>query len=175
MVSHFDTHLHPFCVPIGSTTGGVASSSCATTSKSQTPPVPETADAVYAEAQKRYEAKQYLDARRLFDAFLSRYGSDSRAARAQYLIGEAYLSESKYASAIGAYRKVIDSYRKSEEVVDAMYKSGVAFFAIKYCSDARVFFQELLRIYPKTEWKKDASEQIQKINRDLKNKSVCSS
>ena len=56
-----------------------------------------------------------------------------------------------------------------------MYKNGLAFYALKYCSDARVYFTELLKRYPKTTWKKDANEELRKLTKDLKNRNVCSS
>jgi tol-pal system protein YbgF len=145
------------------------------TTNAKNPPVPETADAVFAEAQKRIEAKQWNDARRLLDAFINRFPGDARGAKAQFLIGESYMSENKYANAIGAYTKVVDNFPKSEIVPDAMFKNGEAFYALKYCGDARIYFQELLKRYPKTEWKKDANEELKKLQRDMKNKAVCQS
>ncbi len=139
------------------------------------PPIPENADGVYGDAKKRLDAKQYVDARRLLDAFIARYPTDSRAAMAQYLIGDSYLKETKYANAINAFLKVIEGYPKSEAVPDAMYEAGESFYSLKYCGDARVYFQELLRRYPKTEWKKDANQKLKDIQRDLKNRAVCTS
>lgn len=138
-------------------------------------PIPDTADAVFSEAQRRYDAKQWPEARRLYEAFVTRYPQDSRAAKAQYLTGESYLKENRYASAIGAFTKLIDNYPKSEMVPDAMFRNGTAFYALKYCNDARIYFQELIKRYPKTEWKKDANDQLRKLQRDLKNKAACSS
>ena len=145
------------------------------TTTAKAPPIPETPDGVYGEARKRYDAKQWNDARRLFDAFIARYSSDPRAATAQYLIGDSYFEEGKFANAIGAFSKVIDNYSKSESVPDAMYKNGLAFYSLKYCGDAKIYFTELLRRYPKTDWKKDAGEQLKKLVKDAKNKSVCQS
>jgi tol-pal system protein YbgF len=145
------------------------------TTAAKNPPIPETPDGAFAEAKKRYDAKQWNDARRVFDAFIARYSGDARAAQAQYFIGESYLAEQKYANAINAFSKVIDNYAKSELVPDAMFKNGEAFYALKYCGDARIYFQELLRRYPKTEWKKDANEELKKLQKDAKNKSVCQS
>ena len=48
--------------------------------------MPETADGLFAEAQKRLDAKQWLEARRLFDAFVNRYPQDPRAARSQFAV-----------------------------------------------------------------------------------------
>ena len=146
-----------------------------TMTTAKTPPMPETADGLYAEGEKRLAAAQFGDARRLFESFVNRYPTDARAAKAQYNIGEAYLGEKRYANAIGAYTKVVDNFPKSEIVPDAMFKNGTAFYSLKYCSDAKVYFQELLKRYPKTGWKKDAGEELKKLTRDQKNKAVCAS
>jgi tol-pal system protein YbgF len=146
-----------------------------TMTAAKTPPVPETADALYAEADKRLQAAQFVDARRLFEAFINRYPTDARAAKAQFNIGEAYAGEKRYANAIGAYTKVVDNFPKADVVPDAMYKNGIAFYQLKYCSDAKVYFQELLKRYPKTSWKADANEQLRKLTKDAKNKAVCAS
>lgn len=145
------------------------------TTVAKAPPIPETPDAVFGDAKKRFDAKQWNDARRLFDAFIARYPTDARAASAQYMIGESYFAEGKFANAIGAYSRVIDNFPKAEAVPDAMYRNGESFYSLKYCGDARIYFQELLRRYPKTEWKKDATEQLKKIAKDIKNKELCQS
>jgi tol-pal system protein YbgF len=146
-----------------------------TMTAAKTPPMPETADGLFAEGEKRLAAQQFADARRLFESFVNRYPTDARAAKAQYDIGEAYLGEKRYANAIGAYTKVVDNFPKADIVPDAMYKNGEAFYALKYCSDAKVYFQELLKRYPKTGWKKDATEELKKLQKDSKNKAACSS
>ncbi len=142
---------------------------------SKSPPVPETPDGVIGEADKRFLAAQWGDARRLYDAFLNRYPQDARAPKAQFQIGESYLNEKKFANAINAYQKVIDNFPKSDVMPDVMYKDGLAFYALKYCTDARTFFQELLKRYPKTTWKKDANDQLKKLLKDVKDKNACSS
>jgi tol-pal system protein YbgF len=146
-----------------------------TMTAAKAPPIPETPDGLFADAEKKLTASQWVDARRLFEAFVNRYPQDPRAAKAQFDIGEAYGGEKRYANAIGAYTKVVDNFPKADIVPDAMYKNGVAFYQLKYCSDAKVYFQELLRRYPKTTWKKDANDQLKSLSRDLKNKSVCAS
>jgi len=143
--------------------------------QAKNPPMPETPDALYAEAEKRLKAGEWLEARRLFDAFINRYPADARAARAQYNIGEAYNSEKRTANAMSAYTKVVDNFPKSDVVPDAMYKNALGFYALKYCGDAKIWLQELLKRYPRTTWKKDAQEELKKLSHDLKNKAVCTS
>jgi tol-pal system protein YbgF len=146
-----------------------------TMTAAKAPPLPETPDALFTEAEKKLTAAQWVEARRLFEAFINRYPQDARAAKAQYDIGEAYGGEKRFANAIGAYTKVVDNFPKSEIVPDAMYKNGMAFYQLKYCSDAKVYFQELLRRYPKTSWKQDANTQLKNLARDAKNKAICAS
>ncbi len=145
------------------------------TTAAKNPPMPETPDALYAEAEKHLQTQQWQEARRLLEGFVNRYPQDARAARAQYDIGEAYVGEKRFANAIGAYTKVVDNFPKSDVVPDAMYKNGLAFYALKYCGDAKVYFQELIKRYPHTTWRKSATEELKKLSHDQKNKAVCSS
>lgn len=54
-----------------------------------------------------------MDARRLFEAFVNRCPTDSRAAKAQFYIGDAYGGEKRFAYAMGAYPKVVDNFPKT--------------------------------------------------------------
>ncbi len=139
------------------------------------PPMPETPDALYAEAEKHLQTQKWQEARRLFEGFVDRYPRDPRAARAQYDIGEAYAGEKRYANASIAYTKVVDNFPKSAVVPDAMYKNGLAFYALKYCGNAKIYFQELLKRYPRTSWRHDAAEQLKHLGHDLHNRAVCTS
>ena len=137
--------------------------------------MPETPDALFAEAEKRLRRSSGGRAPALRSLRQSLPDRRRARAKAQYNIGEAYCGEKRYANAIGAYTKVVDNFPKSDVVPDAMYKNGIAFYALKYCGDAKVYFQELLKRYPKTNWKKDATEELKKLTRDQKNKAVCAS
>ena len=141
----------------------------------KTQPLPDNPEGLFAEAQKRLDARQWNDARRVLDAFVNRYPTDARAAKAQYLIGEAYLGESKHANAIAAFTKVIDNFPKAEDVETAMFKNGQSFYALKYCNEAKTYYQELLRRYPKTKYKNEATEQIKEVTKQAKNKALCQS
>jgi tol-pal system protein YbgF len=145
------------------------------TTAAKAPPLPETADGVYAEGEKRLAAQQWQDARRVFGAFINRYPTDARAPKAQYSVAEAYFGEKRFANAIREYRAIIDTYPKSDLVPEAMYKSGQAYYALKYCDDAKTFFQELVKRYPKTNRKKDVADQLKKLTKDARNKDACTS
>lgn len=127
------------------------------------PDVPDSPEGVLQAAQKALDGKQMNDARRMFGEFVKKYPTDPRAAGAQLKVGDIYFGESKYDYAIGSYVKVIDLFPKADEVEPAMYKAGEAFLAIKRCGDARVYFQELIKRYPKTKYKVDANDQLNHI------------
>jgi len=137
------------------------------------PPLPDNPDALFNEADRKLVTREFNEARRRYDAFLNRYPQDPRCAKAQLNIGEAYFQENKYANALIALRKVIDNFPKNEEVEIALYKSGQAFFSIKKCTEAKTFYQELLRLYPRTKFKNDVTEQIREISRLAKDKARC--
>jgi tol-pal system protein YbgF len=143
------------------------------TASSRSEPPPSTPDALYAAADKAVGAQQWADARRLYDAFVEKYPSDRRAARAHYEIGDAYAAEKRFAEAIGEYTKAIENFPGSDAAPDAMYKSGLAFYALKHCSDAKVYFQELLKRYPLTSWKKDAEQRLRDLARVQSDKAIC--
>ena len=138
-------------------------------------PLPENPDQLFAEGAGRMTAGKYAEARRFLDAFVSRYATDGRAARAQYLIGEAYYAEGKFANAIASFTKVVENFSKSEEVESAMFKNGQVFLQLRYCSEAKTYFQELIRRYPKTKFKNDASDQVKEITKIAKDKTKCQS
>ena len=137
------------------------------------PPVPESPDALYSEAQRLFQSKNWDEARRMLEAFVSRYADDKRAAKAQFDVGETYMNQGKYKNAAGAYLKVVDNYPKADEVEAALYKNGETFFALKRCGDAIVYFKELLKRYPKTSYKADANEQIKEITRKQRDPGAC--
>ena len=143
--------------------------------KVEHPPIPETADGIWSEATRFQAAGQQADARRLYEAFVTRYPNDPRAARAQIGIGDSYVSEQRWANAVGAYTRVLDNFPKSEAVDDAMFANAGAFFALKYCTDAKTFLTEELKRYPKTAHRKDIDKQLKAIGAAAKNKAVCSS
>lgn len=145
------------------------------TTAAKNPPLPETPEGLFTEAQKKFDARQWNDARRMFDAFVNRYATDPRAARAQFSIGDSYFQEGKYANAIGALTKVIDNFPKSEEVESAMFTNGQSFFKLKYCSEAKTYLQELIRRYPKTKYKTEANDKIKEITRLAKDRTACQS
>lgn len=139
------------------------------------PPVPEDKQQLFAEAQRRLDAAQYDEARRLFRAYLNRFGGDDQADNSQFLIGESYFREDKYAAAIGEFQKVIDGFPRGDVVDRAFWKNGLSFLKLKYCTDARVFLQEMIRRFPRSSLVPDARKALNEIEKSKKDRSKCTS
>jgi tol-pal system protein YbgF len=140
----------------------------------QTTP-PEDKDSLFDVAYKQLQASKHEDSRRLFRIFLTRFAKDAKAANAQYWLGESYFLEKKYAQAIGEFQKVLDTYPKSTVVPDAMFRNGQSFANLKYCTDARVFLQELMRRYPRSPRVREAKDLLRELGRNARDSRKCSS
>jgi len=137
------------------------------------PSLPDTPDALYAEAGRQLAAHQWSKARRLYGAFVGLYASDYRATRAQYQIGETFAGEKRFAEAIGAYTLVLDRAPEGDVAPDAMYATGIAFTALKHCSDAKVYFEELLARHPHSARENDAEQRLRELARAKSDKALC--
>src|SRR5215470_11978926 len=116
------------------------------------PSTPTDKDALFAAARDKFQAGDQEEARRLLRQFITQYPSDPRAGQAQLLHGDSYFAQKKYAAAIGEFQKVVDNYPKSPQVEDALYKIGLAFYELHYCTDARTFLAETQKRFPKTHY-----------------------
>ena len=137
------------------------------------PPIPESPDALFSEAQSHYQAGRYPEARYMLDAFVARYATDSRAARAQAMVGDSHYAEGKYRYAIYAYTKILDNFPRSDEVEIAIFKNGQSFLQLKFCKEARAYFEQFMSRYPKSKFRSEASERLKEISQKAKDKNAC--
>lgn len=127
--------------------------------------LPDDKDALWDEAQRRFDAKKWSPARAAFERFLGDHGRDKRADNAQYLIGETYRREGLDTDAILAYRKVL-KFRKSDVEDAAVYRSAQSFVKLGQCDNARALYESFLREYPRSKHHSDAKREF----KDLKSR-----
>ena len=137
------------------------------------PPAPEDKDKLFDEAYKRYQAGQFEEARRLFRTFITRYGRDERAAKAQYWLGQSYYEERKYAAAIAEFKKVLDNFPRGDATDSAMFGMGLSFVELKYCTEGEAYLQDLLKRFPGSALKDKAQKKIKEVKKVKRNKKVC--
>lgn len=136
-------------------------------------PVPEDKDALFKQAEDKLLAGDHQEARRLTRHFINRFPTDSRVHKAQLMLGDSYFAEQKFAPAIVEYKKIIEQYKKSSSLPDALFKIGMAFYQLKFCSDAQLFLRQLTKKYTKHAQIKRAKKVLGLITRYRKNRNMC--
>ncbi|MFM2151907.1 MAG: hypothetical protein RL199_342 [Pseudomonadota bacterium] len=122
-----------------SSTGEVKASGASVVSK----------DEAYKAAKAKLDAGETEAARGLFLDFLKRWKTDPLAPSAQYGVGESYFLEKRWRECIFEYRKVSDNAPRSDKAPDALVRIGSAFIELSLVKEARLFFEEVLKTYPK--------------------------
>jgi TolA-binding protein len=143
------------------------------TTQSKSPPVPEDKDQLFNLAASKLSASDHQEARRLLRHFISRFSSDPRVDQAQLMLGDSYYAEQKFAPAIVEYKVIIEQYKQSAAVPDALAKIGMSFYQLKFCSDAQLFLSQLLKKYKKHPQANTAQKVLKLIQRYRTNQSVC--
>lgn len=138
-------------------------------------PVPVDKDKLFALAEAQLSAGKSAEGRRLLRHFLSRFASDARAARAYLLVGDTYYKEGQFAKAIQEYRSIFEHHKRSKAYPAALYKIGMSFYQLKFCSDARGFLAELQKRYRRDKNVKNAKKVLKLIRRFRNNRRFCTS
>lgn len=137
--------------------------------------VPEDKEKLYAAIRAQVSNGQQAEARRLIRHFVSRFPNDSRIPKILLILGDSYYGEGKFAKAIQEYRTIFERHKKSAEYATALYKIGMSFYQLKFCSDARGFLGELVKKHRRHSKVKSAKKVLKLIKRYRKNRSFCSS
>jgi len=137
------------------------------------PPVPEDKDELFKMARSKLAAGDHQEARRLARHFITRYGTDPRVDAAQLLLGDSYFAEEKFAPAIVEYKKILEKHKNSASVPDALFKVGMAFYQLKFCSDAQLFLSQLTKKHHKYAQIRRARKVLRLIKRYRRNRNLC--
>lgn len=117
------------------------------------------------EAPKREEGK------RLASELLTKWPKDEGTSDVVRLaVGDRLADEKQFQKAVVEYKKVLDAFPKGSRADSAMYKIAQAFTQMGYHEDAKVFFEELLRRYPKSELTKDTKARLAELEKAKKDK-----
>ncbi len=96
----------------------------------------------------------------LLSRFLDVYPNHSRSDEATYRRAEASKAAKDYEKAVLRYQEVIDQFKGSAFAPWAMFRQGECFEAQDQKSNAKVFYGEVIRIYPKSRAAKAARKQL---------------
>jgi len=111
------------------------------------------------------------EGKRLAKEFLVKWPKQEGASDVVHIALADRLAEEKtYQKAVVEYKKVLDDVPKSRRADEAMFKIGKTFMMMGYHEDAKVFFEELVRRYPKSTFVKDAKEKLLELEKLEKSK-----
>jgi len=86
----------------------------------------------------------------MFSRFLELYPKHKRAAEAKYRLADSSKVAGQYQQAILQFQTVIDQHKMSAFASWAMFKQGECFALQGQPANAKVFFNEVIRIFPKS-------------------------
>jgi TolA-binding protein len=135
--------------------------------------IPTDKDELFKLAQSKLSGGKHKAARRLARHFITNFPKDPRVHKAQLLLGESYYAEQKFAPAIVEYKKVLDQHKRSASKPDALFKIGMSFYQLKFCSDAAPFFSQVLKKHRRSKHAARAKKVLRLIRKFRKNKKFC--
>jgi tol-pal system protein YbgF len=89
--------------------------------------------------------------------------ADELADDAQYLIGEVYFSQQKYADAVAAYDRLLAEHAGGDKAAAAYLKKGLALLEMNRTADAVIQLQHVVSAYPKSEEARLARERLRAL------------
>jgi len=139
-------------------------------------PVPEGKQELYDFAKKFHDDGKVDESIESFTLFVEKYKDDKDLKdNAYFWLGESHyqrankesdqkLKDSAFKKAILAYQKVIET-QGSNKADGALMKLGLAFEAVGYGEDGKVFYEELLAKHPKSPLVADAKKRLAAIDK----------
>ena len=99
-----------------------------------------------------------------FQEYLRRFPEGPMAARVQRSIGESYFFWGKYTEAVAAYDQVVQKYKGSDEVPDAIYKQGVAYEQLKQKDKAIENYKLVRKDFPASTAALQATQDLKRLD-----------
>ena len=98
----------------------------------------------------------------VLNRFLKEYPNNERVPEARYRLAEAKFNAKNYPAAVIAFQKVIDDYKDSPWAPWAMLRQGECFEAQGQAKNAKLFYEDTMRLYPKSKAAKEAKTKLGK-------------
>jgi tol-pal system protein YbgF len=109
---------------------------------------------------------KFLEAIATLQKFLQKYPKSAYRENAQYWIAECYFAMREYERAIKEFQSFKEQFPKSEKMPKVLLKQAYAFVALGMDSDAKVFFDDLIKKYPGSKEAAEAKARLENTNKD---------
>ena len=133
-------------------------------------PSPELADQAHELLGKAdYREGKFDDARKHLQLVVDSKASEKTelAARSQLMIGDSYLQQRKYESAVLSYEKVYSNYAFPEWRAPALFQIGMCDMTMKEWAKAKSTFEQLITEFPDAEKTKEARTLLETVKMNL--------
>lgn len=99
-------------------------------------------------------------ARAVFEKAIAGFPGAPRLDEVRYRVGETWMNDGKWQKAAIAFQSVLDNHRDSDWAPWAMYRQGECFRSLGDEGAGRLFFEELIRLYPRSDAAKEAKKAL---------------
>jgi tol-pal system protein YbgF len=82
--------------------------------------------------------------------------------KAQYWIGESYLSMKQYEKAQNAFEEMLQKYPNSDRIAAGKLKLGRALYELRQKTKARQYFEDVVKTYPGTDEAQEAAQMLER-------------
>lgn len=131
---------------------------------------PELADQAHEIlGQADYKEGKFEEARKHLQLVVDSKASEKTelAARAQLMIGDSYLQQRKYESAVLSYEKVYSNYSFPDWRAPALFQIGMCDMTMKEWAKAKSTFEQLITEFPDAEKSKEARTLLETVKMNL--------
>lgn len=118
-------------------------------------------DKRYKTARKFHDEKNYVEAEKYY-ASMKDSPSKWYEERAMYYMGIMYNDNKEYGKSVVALQEFIDKYPNSKNVPSAIYVQGESLLALDRADEAKLFFEDLITRFPKSNEAKEAKKRLKK-------------
>lgn len=87
---------------------------------------------------------------------------------AYYKLGKLYYDEKKYRNALQELVKVVEGFERGAYADDAYFRIGMASMDLGNLEDAQIFFNQVIKSYPKSSLVKSARKKLKEVDAKLK-------
>ncbi len=119
---------------------------------------------------RAYREGRYTDAISFFDTFISENPGSVRLEEAYFYKGQAQFGDAEmsrnekgYEDAILTFDKLRHDYPRSEYLPGSLLRQGLAFKALGWPTEARVFLNDVVKKYPNTPEAKQAEKELKAL------------
>lgn len=123
----------------------------------------ESGGGMFDQGMALFKNKQYTEAYKTFERYLSQNPQGDQAAATLFYMGESLYAKGEYDLAILDYQKVISNHAKHQRTPTALLKQGMSFEKLTDHETAKIIYKKLISEYPDSAEAAAAEKQLSQL------------